>query len=339
MTAVDAFQTAVGDTREHAGALGVTGWLKFAALILFVSLGPSIASRVGRFAALASVSGEPSDVASAPALLVIAAAGLLAIQYINAVADLVIIESLCTNRLHVREYARHNFRRGAELFGFRLALLVGAALIVTVSIIASGATTPEELRTVGPTAGTLIAAGVIVAAVMYLVVGTLTTSFVVPIMQRTDTGPIAGWQRFGASSTGNRLAVAGYVVLSWVIGGIATLFKFLISSFFTAILGGFAVLTLSAVAETTALQVTVGGIFLLSYLLFVYVVTIVINAPIKSYLWYAALELLGLCNADLDFLGVASNSDSADSRAHSVAEVTNHTDDGRNESSDDEKCE
>lgn len=339
MTAVDAFQTAVDDTREYAGALGVTGWLKFAALILFVSLGPSIASRVWRFAALASVSGEPSDVVSTPTLLLIAATGLLAIQYINAVADLVIIESLCTNRLQIREYARHNLRRGAELFGFRLALLVGTALIVTVSIIASGVTTPEALRTVGPTAGTLIAAGVIVAAVMYLVVGTLTTSFVVPVMQRTDTGPIAGWQRFGASSTGNRLAVAGYVLLSWVIGGIATSFKFLISSFFTAILGGFAVLALSAAGETTALQVTVGGIFLLGYLLFVYVVTFVINAPVKSYLWYAALELLGLCNADLDFLGVASDSNSADSRAHSVAEVTSHTDDDRNDSTDDGRRE
>ena len=339
MATVDAFQTAVGDTREYAGALGITGWLKFAALILFVSLGPSIASRVGRFAALASVSGEPSDVVSAPALLVISAAGLLVIQYINAVADLVIVESLCTNRLQVREYARHNLRRGAKLFGFRLALLVGAALIATMSIVASGATTPEEIRTVGPTAGTLIAAGVILAAVVYLVVGTLTTSFVVPIMQRTDTGPLAGWQRFGASSTGSRLAVAGYVILSWVIGGIAALFKFLISSFFTAILGGFAVLTLSAVGETTVLEVTVGGIFLLSYLLFVYVVTVVINAPIKSYLWYAALEMLGLCSADLNFLAVASDSDSADSRAHSVAEVTGHTDDDRNESNDDEKRE
>ena len=48
-------------------------------------------------------------------------------------------------------------------------------------------------------------------------------------------------------------------------------------------------------------------------------VTVVIDAPIKSYRWYAALELLGLCNADLDFLGVASDSESADSRAHSVA--------------------
>jgi hypothetical protein len=121
------------------------------------------------------------------------------------------------------------------------------------SVVVSGATTPEELRTVGPTAGTLIAAGVIVATVVYLVAGTLTTSFVVPIIQRTDTGPNTGWQRFGASTTGNRLAVAGYVVLSWVIGGIATSFKFLISSFFTAILGGFAVLTLSAVTEPTAL--------------------------------------------------------------------------------------
>ena len=304
MATIDAFQSAINDIQEYAGALGVTGWLKFAALILFVSLGPSIASRVWRFAALASVSGEPSDVVSAPALLVIAAAGLLVIQYINAVADLVIVESLCTNRLQVREYARHNLRRGAQLFGFRLALLVTAALIVAVPIVAGGATTLEELRTVGPPAETLIVAGVIVAGVVYLVVGTLTTSFVVPIMQRTETGPLAGWQQFGANSTGNRLAVAGYVLLSWAIAGIAALSKFLISSLFTAILVAFAVLTLSAVGETTAaLEITVGGIFLLGYLLFVYVITIVINAPIKSYLWYAALELLGLCNADLDFLG------------------------------------
>lgn len=339
MTARNAFQTAVDDTRKYAGALGVSGWLKFAALILFVSLGPSIASRAWRFAALASVSGEPPDVVSAPALLAIVAAGLLVIQYVDAVADLVIIESLCTNRLRVWEYARHNLRHGAELLGFRLALLAGAGLIVTASIVASGATTPEELRTVGPTAGTVIAAGVLVAAVAYLVVGTLTTSFVVPIMQRTDTGPLAGWQRFGAKSTGNRPAVAGYVVLSWVIGGIAASFKFLVSSLVTAIVGGVAVLTLSAVGETTALEVTVGGILLLGYLLGVYVVTVVIDAPIKSYLWYAALELLGLCNADLNFLGVASDSESADSRAHSVTADTGRIVDDRNENNDDEKRE
>lgn len=150
----------------------------------------------------------------APALLLITATGLLAIQYINAVADLMIIESLRTNRLRVRGYARHNLRRGAELLGFRLALLVGTVLLVPMSVVVSGATTPEELRTVGPTAGTLIAAGVIVATVVYLVAGTLTTSFVVSIIQRTDTGPNTGWQRFGANTAGSRLAVAGYVVLS-----------------------------------------------------------------------------------------------------------------------------
>jgi hypothetical protein len=99
MTTLNAFQDAVDDTQAYAGALGISGWLKLAALILLVSLAPSIASRVSRFAALAGISGDPLGSASTAVLLAVGAAGFLLIQYINAVADLVIVESLCTNRL------------------------------------------------------------------------------------------------------------------------------------------------------------------------------------------------------------------------------------------------
>ncbi|ESS09924.1 MAG: hypothetical protein A07HN63_00360 [uncultured archaeon A07HN63] len=316
MTTLDAFQDAVDDTQAYAGALGIGGWLKLAALILLVSLAPSIASRVSRFAAFAGVSGDPLGSASTAVLLAVGAVGFLLIQYINAVADLVIVESLCTNRLAVREYARHNLRRGAELFGFRLALLVVAALIITIPMIATGTLTPADLGTAGPTTGLLIAAGILVAAAVYLVVGTLTTSFVVPIMQRAETGPLAGWGRFWVDSTGGRLAVAGYLVLSWVIAGIATAFKLVVSFFITTFLGAFAVLALSGVEGTAALEVAVGGIFLLGYLLFVYVAAVVLDTPIKSYLWYAALGLLGRFDADLDFVDVAGDGDAATSSAN-----------------------
>ena len=311
MTTLDAFQDAVDDTQAYAGALGVAGWLKLAALILLVSLAPSLAARVSRLAALTGVSSDPLGSASAAVLLAVVAVGFLLVQYVAAVADLVIVESLCTNRLAVREYARHNLRRGAELFGFRLALLVVAALIITVPMVATGTLTPADLDTVGPTTGLLIVAGVLVAAAVYLVVGTLTTSFVVPIMQRAETGPLAGWRRFWVDSSGGRLAVAGYLLGSWLIAGVATAFRFVVSAFVTAFLGGFAVLALSAAEGTAALEVAVGGAFLLGYLLFVYVVAIVLNAPIKSYLWYVALELLGRFDADLNFVGVAGDGDVA----------------------------
>jgi len=327
MTTLDAFQNAVDDTKRYASSLGIGGWLKLAAIILLVSLAPSIASRVSRIAALAGVSGDPLGAASAAVLLAVAAVGFLLIQYVTAVADLVIVESLCTNRLPVRRYARHNLRRGAELFGFRLALLVVAALLVTIPMIATGTTTPSDLDTFGPTTGLLIAAGVLAAAAVYLVVGTLTTSFVVPIMQRAGTGPLAGWRRFWVASTGGRLAVAGYLVLSWLIAGVATAFRFVVSAFVTAVLGGVAVLALSAAEGTAALEVAVGGVFLLGYLLFVYVVAVVLNAPIKSYLWYVALELLGMFDADLDFVGVGGDGGAANGDGHDGSKITDHTDD------------
>jgi len=338
MATREAFRAAVDDTREYAAALGSRGWLTLAAIILLVTLGPSIASRAARVAALAGVSSEPASLTSGPALLAIAVvAGVFVfVRYLAAVADLVIVESLCTNRLPVRQYTRHNLRRGLELLGFRLALVVAAAALIATPLIVSGTTSPAALESLTPTVWLAVGIAAVVAGSGYLVVGTLTTAFVVPIMQRMDYGPLAGWRRFWTASTGSRLAVAAYLLLAWVIGGIAAVFKYVVSFFLSIIGFTAAVFALAAVEGSPILSGAVGSVFLLGYLLFLYLLAIVLNAPVTSYLRYAALELLGTTDPELAFLADGGDSavDDGDDSAANDGDAA-AADDGDNSTADD----
>lgn len=310
MRTIDAFQAAIDDMQRYTAALGPNGWLTLAAVVFLVTLGPSIASRVGRVAVLAGISSEPPALPSAPALLAVVAVGFLLLRYLVAVVDLLLVESLCTNRLPVLQYVRHNLRDGIKLLGFRLTLFAAAAAVIATPLIASGKTTLAEIETLSHTGELALVLAVVLAVSGYLIVGTLTTTFVVPIMQRDGRGPLAGWRRFWAGSRGSRPVVAGYLLFAWLVSATAVAIKFVVSFVIGSVLFVLAVIFLSAVEGVLALEVIVGGLFMVGYLLFVYLLIFVLTAPVTCYLRYAALELLQTADDDLDFLTAGNDDDS-----------------------------
>ena len=292
MTTTDRLQAAGGTTKRYLTALNGEGWLKLGVVVLLFSIGAGIGmNTLGVLTpeqSVEAINWQQATGEAAIALLVVGVVG-----YVAAVADFVFVASLRSGRLPVWSYVKANLRRAGWLVVFRAAIVLGALGVVAAVIAATvGVTQPaaEEL-----TGGESILIGVTaaVAAVGWLVISTVTNAFVVPIMQYEHRGPLDAWRRFTHAISGHWTAVAVFLLVAVVISTVVGVALFVVS-FFVMLVGG---LLLAGggvlVAENApALEPVVVVGLIASYLGYRYVVSL-IRAPVRSYLRYYALLLLG----------------------------------------------
>lgn len=243
-------------------------------------------------------------VAGVVALAVLA--GLLFLL-VGAVMEFVLVESLRTERVRVREYWGTRWRQGLRLFGFRLVLglvLLGAAAALFGPIVfgAGGG--------VGvPTVGLLLFAlpAFVVVAVAVSLVNGFTTAFVVPIMVLTDAGVLAGWRRLWSTVRADWKQYVVYVLANVVLTVTAGLFLAMVGvAAALVLLLPFGLLALVGAGLLT-FAVPIVGIAVLVVVALLYglalaIVVALAQGPVVSYLRYYAMLVLGDVDESLDLV-------------------------------------
>lgn len=304
MHTADSLRDALPVTKRYLLALGGRGWLKLGLVVLLIG-GVGVANYLFNvpFQFGAEALQDPDALAVG---LVVGTIGLAiygAFRYLAAVLEFVFVESLRSERIHLRRYLRANLAQGVRLFAFRVALWIGLAAAVVAPIAAvfvvgevsdPGALSTEQLVVFG-----LLAVGIFVG---WRAIYTLTTAFVVPIMLHEERGPIDAWRRFAASMAPNWSGVIAYLLVAWLIGAVVWTF-FLFLGFFVGFLGLFLWIILTAVAIEihSSLAVVAIGVLLLGFLAYQYVLAL-LEAPVRSYVRYYALLLLGETDPALDLI-------------------------------------
>jgi hypothetical protein len=282
-------------------------WLRLALVVFFIGGGGGF-SFPGGFNAPAS--DVPTD-GGAPApdvgtdLLVLVAAIVVAallfglvLLFVGSVMEFVFVESLGTETPQVRAYWGRHWRRGLRLFGFRLGigllgllLFGGLALLAFAPVLLGGAGVGAALGLF-----VVLVPVFLILALVFGVVNSLTTAFVVPVMMIEDRGVLSAWRRLWPTVRGRWKETAAYVVVAWLFGvglGIAAGIAIAVAGFVLAIpflvLG--AVVGFGLSFSTPALVVI--GLLAVVYALLMLVVVALVRVPVQTYLRYYALFVLG----------------------------------------------
>ena len=337
MATTDRLEAAGGTTKRYLAALGIRGWLTLGVVVLLFSIGGGIGlNTLGALTPEQSVESINWQQATGPAAIALLVVGV--VGYVAAVADFVFVASLRSGRLPVRSYVKANLRRAGWLVVFRAAIVLGAVAVVAAVIAATvGITQPPAAGELTGGESLLIGVTAAVAAVGWLVISTLTNAFVVPIMQYEHRGPLSGWRRFTRAISGHWTAVVVFLLIAVVISTVVGVALFVVS-FFVMTIGG---LLLAGggilVAESVpALEPVVLITLVASYLGYRYVVSL-IRAPVRSYLRYYALLLLGDVAPSLAMIAddVTDKPDTTDGTSAGTAAVEAASDDVDNNAGDD----
>ena len=304
MYAADSLTDALHLTKRYLSALWLRGWLKLGVVLAFL----------GGFGVFLQVFNVPAELGvqalegSDELLLVAAGAAVVlaiyvAFRYVAALLEFVFVESLRSETMAVRHYLRTNLRRGLSLLVFRFAVGIGAIAAVAVPIAAivvlGDVSDPSELSD-----------GAVAAFVGYAVlvllgwfaVDTLTNGFVVPIMLHDERGPISAWRRFAPVIGTNWVGVLAFLLVAWALG-FALWAVFAVVGFFAAFFGLFLWILfaalLTAVHDSLVLVAVVG--LLVGYLAYQYAVALV-ESPVRSYVRYYAIGILGATDDSLDLV-------------------------------------
>jgi hypothetical protein len=319
--ALEALDDALATTRAFLVPADRTTWAKLAFVALFVGgSGPGVFStsfggnggpRPG------PAPGGPPGVSLGPrawlavaAVVVSVAVVALLFVLVGAVMEFVFVESLRNESVTVRRYWGRRWRQGVRLFVFRLLLglfLLGGVALVAVPFLvpvlgfgAFGSGLPVAVFLA------LVPLFLLLVAVVALV-NSFTTVFVVPVMLLEDCGVVAGWRRLWPTLVGQWKQYLAYAVAAFFLSilgsvavGIATLLGVVVllvpfGLLFALAFGLFALVSqpLGVVA-----LVVVGVAFALA----VVAVAAVVQVPVKTYLRYYALLVLGDVDPDLDLI-------------------------------------
>jgi hypothetical protein len=327
--AIDNIDDAIGTTKRFLWPFDWRRWMRLAIIVFFVggaggfninganlnvpggsSSGGSPGAGTSSMPALSEVPELTSAVGIA---LVAAVAGilllLLAFQFVGAVMEFVFVASLRDQAVEIRQYWSEHWRRGARLFGFRLALLFGGVVfiggVVAVALLPllGGVDVGLELVFLG---GIVLLPVVLILVIGAVVVGGFTTVFVVPIMLEEERGVIDGWRRFWPTLHGQwkqyavyALVNVGLSIAGGIVGTILTVIAVFILAIPFGVLGGVAA-GIFFVAEPAG--IIVGAVVAVLFVLALLATVALIQVPIKTYLRYYALLVLGDTASDFDLI-------------------------------------
>jgi len=324
MSALKSLTDAGGLTKRYFAALGAVGWLKLAFVVLFIG-GLGISNQVF---SLPVDSGTFSDPGEQAAALGVAAAGVgvyAGFRYFAALLEFVFVESLRSQALSVRLYLRSNLGAGLRLMVFRWGLWLAALAVVAVpvgwTVLVGNVTDPVDVTAVQ-------AAGIGLTALVALLglttVTTLTNAFVVPIMVHERRGVLSGWRRFLDAMASNKTGVVAFLLIAWLIG-FALWVALTVVGFVVGVVGLFGLVLAGAAATqiSSAFEPLVVVGIIGSFFAYQYVVSTVV-APIRSYVRYYGLVILGNTEPRLDLVpaqraAMGADEDAADTDAVDAA--------------------
>jgi len=301
MSATDGLTDAGRLTKRYLSALWVRGLLKLGVVVLFLGGGLGVLQ-------LASAPFDPETVDEtaelwAYAWLFAGAVGVYAaFRYLAATLEFVFVTSLRTEQVDLRRYLRDNLGAGLWLLLFRIVVAIGALSVVAAASTLIVGTDPAAFEAATAQQGLAVAAAVAVAGFGWLTVDTLTTGFVVPIMQHIRCGPLAGWRRFIGTMRANWIAVVAFLAVAWVVG--FSLWLVLFGVGFGVMLVGGLLFVLVAIVLTelhSALEPVV-FVLLVAGVIGYYFLIALLEAPVRSYVRYYALSLLGETDTELDLI-------------------------------------
>jgi len=310
----------VGDafsvTRNFLFPFELRRWLKLAVVVLF--LGGGVSAPTAQFdvprTADPSVGTELPTVPFETMTVVVALVGGLVLlgglfALIGAILEFVFVESLRTGEISIRRHWSRRWRQGLRLFGFRIAIGLFALAVFAGWILLLFA--PVLSATVDPIVPfvTLLFVGlpiVFLVGVLYALVASFTTAFVVPIMIQTDGGVLSAWGVLWSSITAHPKQYLAYVVIGFLLtvaagiaGSLVVGIVALMGLLPLALLG--AIMYFTATLSSTAGLVALAGVGLLIAAV-VFVFWAVIQVPIVAYLRYYALLVLGDIDESLDLI-------------------------------------
>ncbi|WP_121742250.1 DUF7544 domain-containing protein [Natronorubrum halophilum] len=304
MYAIDNLSDSLAVTKRYLDSLGFGGWLKVAVVVVLLG-GIGLTSQLFNlpFSAVADAT-EESD--ALWVVLLVSGVGIgiyAAFRYLVAILEFVFVESLRTEAIHFRRYARANLKRGLWLVLFRAALWAGLFIAIAIPVVAVvflGDISAVDELSLGQIAA--IGLSAFAAFVGWGTIYTLTTAFVVPIMLQQECGPIGAWRRFAPVVASNWSGTLAYLLITWLIG-FAFWMLFAVIGFVVSIFGAilfFLVILLFTAIHPNLAAVAV-GLFILAYLGYRYVVA-VIETPVRGYVRYYALLILGDTDETLDLI-------------------------------------
>lgn len=291
-----------GLTTRYFSALGAGGWLKLAVVILFLG-GSGLTSQFSGLPVGPETFSDPGELWAAVGAI---AVGLLIVgtfAYLAAVLEFVFVDSLRSRSLSLRHYVRSHLGAGLRLLLFRLGVWLAAIAVVAVpvawTVLVADVTTAAEVT---PTQVVGIGLTAVVAFFALTTVDTLTTLFVVPVMLQEHRGVLGGWRRFVDATSSYKTGVVAAVLLAWLIGfilwAVLTVVGFVIGivGILGIVLGG------SALTEfNSAFEPLIAGALVVGVIGYQYVVSLVV-APVRSYIRYYALVVLGDAEPRLDLI-------------------------------------
>jgi len=301
MSATDALRAAGKLTSRYLSALWVRGLLKLGVVVLFLGIG---------FSGLQIVTApfdpetvdEPAELWTYAWLFAGGIGVYAALRYLAATLEFVFVTSLRTRQLALRRYLRSNLVVGLWLLLFRAAVAIGGLAVVSAATALIVGTDLAAFEAATSQQGVAVAATVAVTGFGWLAVDTLTTGFVVPIMQQTRCGPIAGWRRFLGIIGANWTGVLAFLAVAWVVGFALWLILFGVG--FAAMFVGVLLFVLIATALTelhSAFEPVVVGLLVVGVMSYYYAVAL-IEAPVRSYVRYYGLYVLGETDSELDLI-------------------------------------
>ncbi|TYT63638.1 DUF7544 domain-containing protein [Natrialba swarupiae] len=304
MYAGDNLSDAFDVTKRYLSSLSATGWLKIALVVLLIS-GIELGSQlfdVDPTMAIYSAEG-PMGIPIEYLLGAIGLAAFVLFRYLSALFEFVFLESLRSEAIHVRRYARANLRHGLWLVLFRAALWTALLLAIATPVLL--ALVFGDVGDIGDLAFPLILSILFVGVFGYVVlwvVYTLTTAFVVPVMALEDRGPIGAWRTVAATIRSNVGGTAAFLAVAWVIG-FCLWVVFAIGGFFVSMIGllVFGLPSMMLLDGDQGLAILVGVAGIVAYLVYLYIRSFV-EAPVRSYVRYYALLILGDTDGSLDLI-------------------------------------
>jgi len=325
--AVAALDDAFDATKSLLTPLDAGQWLRLALVAFFLgnvggggpsatagssTPGPSVALPDGSSGPLADLlsmeAGRLLPVAVAVASVALAVG--LAYALVGSVMEFVFVESLRRRRVRIARYADQHRWRALGLFGFRLAL--GLAVVVPATAVSAAAVAAVVSGTVVPLALVVASVPVVVGLLAVAVaVDAFTTGFVVPVMVRTNRGVVGAWRLFWPTLTGQWQQFGVYALvragLGVVIGALASVVGGVVGAVVLAPLVALGALSALGLADPVAVLSNPVGLALavlagLSYVVVLTAATAVAFVPVRAFVRYHALFVLGEAEPRFDLL-------------------------------------
>lgn len=322
----DNLSDAVEATKRFLLPFDAGRWLRLAVITFFVGgFGASFSGGGGGNTPPGSVDGEapaspaealaavPDDVFVIAAAVAVAAllVGLL-FGFLGAVFEFVFVESLREERVRLRRYMGAHWRRGLRLFGFRLAvtllglLLVAGAGALAATTLVTGPIPTWEVSDVLTLLVVLLPAAFAVFALTGLVNG-FTTAFVVPVMLAEERSVLGGWRRFWPTLRGNLKQYGAYVLLAIVLtiaigllAGVAVGIGAVVLAIPFVVVG--AIVVFAAGVSFTTPVLAVVAVLVVAYVLLVLTLAAFVQVPLRTFMRYYTLLILGDTNEAFDVI-------------------------------------